>query len=275
MKGKCCVRKLSWPGVGCHHDICFEIVKLKNATLLRRVYFMYFVQRTPSHRSVQQVLAIWTTMMSPKVFFYLYATALQWAMASSIHEVSISPQWRTTVGRTLWTSDQLVAETSTWQHTTLTTDRHPYRRRDSNPQLQQASGCRPTPKTARPLGQALKWWYRYANMRMTEHVASTLPLPINLILPNKGFSTSILALTFSDFCLYTMVSSYVDVPPPASYIFACSYMAAIPILSNGLPTVKDHLASMVAQLRVMNQQKFGHCNSAYKCSFLLRFQEIS
>ena len=27
----------------------------------------------------------------------------------------------------LWTSDQLVAETSTRQHTTLTTDRHPYR----------------------------------------------------------------------------------------------------------------------------------------------------
>jgi hypothetical protein len=25
----------------------------------------------------------------------------------------------------LWTSDQLVAETSSWQHTTLTTDRHP------------------------------------------------------------------------------------------------------------------------------------------------------
>ena len=25
----------------------------------------------------------------------------------------------------LWTSDQLVAQTSTWQHTTLTTDRHP------------------------------------------------------------------------------------------------------------------------------------------------------
>jgi len=27
--------------------------------------------------------------------------------------------------RLLWTSDQLVAETSTWQHTTLTTDKHP------------------------------------------------------------------------------------------------------------------------------------------------------
>ena len=36
----------------------------------------------------------------------------------------------------LWTSDQLVAETSTWQHTTLTRDRHPCPRRDSNPQSQ-------------------------------------------------------------------------------------------------------------------------------------------
>jgi len=31
-------------------------------------------------------------------------------------------------------SDQLVAETSTWQHTTLTTDKHPCPRWDSNPQ---------------------------------------------------------------------------------------------------------------------------------------------
>jgi hypothetical protein len=36
----------------------------------------------------------------------------------------------------LWTRDQLVAETSTWQHTTLTSDRHPCPRRDSNPQSQ-------------------------------------------------------------------------------------------------------------------------------------------
>ena len=197
-----------------------------------------------------------------------------WARASSFLRFPDHTQRHTTVGRTPL-DEWSARRRDLYLATHNTHNRHPYRRRDSNPQLQQASGCSLTPKTARPLGQALKWWYRYANLRMTEHVASTLPLPINLILPNKGFSTSILALTFSDFCLYTMVSSYVDVPPPASYIFACSYMAAIPILSNGLPTVKDHLASMVAQLRVMNQQKFGHCNSAYKCSFLLRFQEIS
>jgi hypothetical protein len=54
----------------------------------------------------------------------------------------------------LWTSDQPDAESSTWQHTTLTRDRHPYLRRDSNPKSQQASGRRPTPYTARPLGSA-------------------------------------------------------------------------------------------------------------------------
>jgi hypothetical protein len=45
----------------------------------------------------------------------------------------------------LWTSDQLVAKTSTWQHTTHTTDKHPCPRWNSNPRSQQASGRRPTP----------------------------------------------------------------------------------------------------------------------------------
>jgi hypothetical protein len=34
----------------------------------------------------------------------------------------------------LWTSDKPDAETSTWQHTTITTDRYPWTRRDSDPQ---------------------------------------------------------------------------------------------------------------------------------------------
>jgi len=41
--------------------------------------------------------------------------------------------------------DQPVAETSTCQHTTLTIDRHPCPRRDSNPQSQQASSHRTKP----------------------------------------------------------------------------------------------------------------------------------
>ena len=40
-------------------------------------------------------------------------------------------------------SHQLVAETSTWQHTTLTTEKYPCPRWDSKPRSQQASGLRP------------------------------------------------------------------------------------------------------------------------------------
>jgi len=50
----------------------------------------------------------------------------QWSRASSLTRFLDQTQRRITVGRTsLWTSDQLVAETSTWQHTKLTTDEPP------------------------------------------------------------------------------------------------------------------------------------------------------
>jgi len=54
----------------------------------------------------------------------------------------------------LWKSDQPDAETSTWQHTPFTRDKHPCRQRDSKPQSQQGSGHRTTPQTARPPGSA-------------------------------------------------------------------------------------------------------------------------
>jgi len=43
----------------------------------------------------------------------------------------------------LWTGNQLIAETSTWQNATLTTDRPPWARWDSNLQSQQESGLDP------------------------------------------------------------------------------------------------------------------------------------
>jgi len=56
----------------------------------------------------------------------------------------------------LWTSDQSDAETSTWQHTTLTRDRYLCPRRDSNPHSQQSSRRIPRSYTARPLWLAIK-----------------------------------------------------------------------------------------------------------------------
>jgi len=61
-----------------------------------------------------------------------------------IHEVSRSQNEAIQSVGLLWTSDQLVTETSTWQHTTLTTDRHPCPRWNSKPQSEQGSGRRPT-----------------------------------------------------------------------------------------------------------------------------------
>ena len=57
----------------------------------------------------------------------------------------------------LWISDQPVAETSTWQHTT---DRHPCPRWESNPQSQPASCHRPTPLTARVPAPAIMTYCR-------------------------------------------------------------------------------------------------------------------
>ena len=44
-----------------------------------------------------------------------------------------------------WARNRPVAETSTWQHTALTTDRRPFPWQDSNSQSQEVSGRGPTP----------------------------------------------------------------------------------------------------------------------------------
>jgi hypothetical protein len=53
-----------------------------------------------------------------------------------------------------WTSGQPVAQTSTWQHTTHTTNKHPCPQQDSNPKCQKARGRRTPPSTARLLESA-------------------------------------------------------------------------------------------------------------------------
>jgi len=79
-------------------------------------------------------------------FFFIWWTHSQWAEASSlIHEVSISHSDTPHSVGLFWSSDQLVSETSTSQHTTLTTDQHPCARRDSKPQCQPTSARSPMP----------------------------------------------------------------------------------------------------------------------------------
>jgi len=70
-------------------------------------------------------------------------------------EVSTSHTIRHTQRRAcLCTRDRPVAETSTWQHATLTRHTHPRTWWDQNQQSQQASGRKPTPCTTPPPGKA-------------------------------------------------------------------------------------------------------------------------
>ena len=85
---------------------------------------------------------------SSRFFFPPWSNSTSWARASSLS----SPHDHTPHSAgLLWKSNQLVAKTSTWQHTTFTRDRHSCPRLDSNPHSLQESGCRPTPSTSRPL----------------------------------------------------------------------------------------------------------------------------
>jgi hypothetical protein len=80
------------------------------------------------------------------LFIFVFAVALR---PNAGHDLLILevPRSHTTTHQSvglLWTSDRLVAETSTRQHTTTTTDKYPCRRWDLSPRSQQTSGRRPT-----------------------------------------------------------------------------------------------------------------------------------
>jgi hypothetical protein len=83
----------------------------------------------------------------------IVATASRGPEPPHYHSFTITLRCATLLGLLL-TSDQPDTKTPIWEHTTLTRDRHPCLRRDSNSQSQQANGGRPIPYTAQALGLA-------------------------------------------------------------------------------------------------------------------------
>jgi len=109
--------------------------------LLLEHWFEEFVLHLFSSGAIRCKFCSWYSIGLFVCLFWARHPPPQWARASSFTRfLDHAPQ---SVGL-LWTSDQLVAETSTWQNTTLTTEEHQCPRWDSNPQSQQASGSRPT-----------------------------------------------------------------------------------------------------------------------------------
>jgi hypothetical protein len=92
----------------------------------------------------------------PRLFFFL---SLASVYLLTVGVESYCCIWSHSVGL-LWRSDQLVAKTSTWRHTS---DSYPCPRRDPNPHSQQENGNRPTPQTPQPL------FIGFVSLRLSEH----------------------------------------------------------------------------------------------------------
>ena len=137
---------------------CNEIIHIRRLHTVRQLLYLWcniaYLARVSSlsmaqHRLFGQgLLVIYgaTSPIWPGSPRYLWRNIAHLARVSSLSRLHCQTLWDTShsVGL-LWKSDKPQAEISTWQHTTLTTDRHPCHRRDSNQQSQQACGCRPTP----------------------------------------------------------------------------------------------------------------------------------
>ena len=78
---------------------------------------------------------------SETLFFFVDYTTLENPLANSYGTENPESHTHTHIQSVglLWTSDRPVAETSTWQHTTITRDKHPCLRRDLNLKSQQAT----------------------------------------------------------------------------------------------------------------------------------------
>jgi hypothetical protein len=153
--------------MACSRYIQWYISYWQSLLMARRRYIQWYISYWQSlsiacSRYIQWYISYWQSLsMACRRYIQWYISYIQfqsdlfyvWLLKNEVStriSHSDAPQ---SVGF-LWTSDHLVAKNSTWQHITLTTERHPCPRWDSNPPSQEASGLRPTPQTAIPLGQA-------------------------------------------------------------------------------------------------------------------------
>ena len=93
---------------------------------------------------------VYERLVTSTSFSLLWRCGKTWAMASSFLRFLDHTQRRITTVGLLWTSDQLVAETSIWQHTTLISNIHPNGIRTRNLSRRAAADLRPRGNWHRP-----------------------------------------------------------------------------------------------------------------------------
>ena len=115
----------------------------------------------------------------------------------------------------LWTSDQFVAETSTWQHTTFTTDKRPCPRWDSNPHAPVGFELTIT-AGERPQTNALSLYYKHKfDVHLTVHRDKFL-----IIKPIRCTNSSNLFLEWKSTC-------FGEFACPTSGVFHCTHSSGI------------------------------------------------
>ena len=111
--------------------------------------------KLPSVRPIFQVhVCLFSWRCNPLWLYFLQPR--QRALVFSFSRFLDHTQRRATVGRTPLDVRAIRRRDLYLTTHNTQTDRHPCTRWDSNPQSQQASGRRPTPQTARPLGPAFQ-----------------------------------------------------------------------------------------------------------------------
>jgi hypothetical protein len=100
---------------------CVSVEHRVNIMATSHTMGMWLVNKTTYFRLIMFVCLfsrrynpLWLYFHSPVAGFSLLVFEVSWSHKDAPQSVGL-----------LWTSDQSVAETSTWQHTTLTTDKHP------------------------------------------------------------------------------------------------------------------------------------------------------
>jgi len=95
---------------------------------------------------VHPKLACSTQTLVYRIILFLWLKCPQWARTSLSRLYNLAQLDAPRSVELLWTSDQLDADTSTWQHTMFRRDKPLCFRLDSYPQSQQVSGRRPRPR---------------------------------------------------------------------------------------------------------------------------------
>ena len=128
-----------------HKLMCLVFTGHRNV-VLRKCDVTSFSWRAWNECHVRVICCV-TMKMTNKMHFFSFFAATQRGSWPHSWVFLDRTERRTTVGRTPlgeWSARR--RDLYTWQHTTLTTDKHPCPRWDSNPRSQQASGRRPMNK---------------------------------------------------------------------------------------------------------------------------------